>query len=162
MFDLSETRRLAGITSAQRMPPGGPLPNQVLRRPKATQVEEVAKLAVHETVPSSTRARAQYARALEEGTVRTFDSSIKMREGLEKARQLVQRALATVQSDSDRYNGNAGMVNEKSRAQMYRADQELVTAVESLYAAIEAVEAIDAAKRALDTDRRNERQSRRR
>lgn len=146
---MNEIRCLAGITPSERFPHGLPLPNQTPGGSELNPLEQTARVAVREGVDARVRGRAETTRLLSEGSIRTFDSHIKLREGLEKARQLVQRALATVQNDESRYQGNVGSVTEKSRADMYRADQELVSAVESIYAALDAVDSLETAKRAM-------------
>jgi hypothetical protein len=147
---MQDFRRLAGIGSQASAPPGM-LPNVRREFERGGRVDpnlSEARQAVREDESPRRRAKSEYQRGLTEGSIRTFDNHAKMKEALEKARQTVHRVLATVQNDADRYQGKIGSFNEKARADMYRADQELVAAVEALYAASEAIDQIETAKRA--------------
>jgi hypothetical protein len=144
--NMSEIRRLAGISQDLRLPVGSPLPN--MHGKPSDYVANTARSSIREHVSPGERCRAQYQRELSEGTIKLYDSPTKLREGVQQAMKLVQRALATIQCDSDRFRGRVGSMNEKARADIYRADQELVTALESIHAAAEAIEAIELAKRA--------------
>lgn len=82
---------------------------------------------------------------LEEGRSLSMFKGIKeMTAALERARKLVSRVTATVQHDREPHSG---AMNEKSRSDLYRLDQELASAHDALGAAMEALQSVDRIRR---------------
>jgi hypothetical protein len=77
---------------------------------------------------------------LHEGTMRLFKSVKEQMAALERASKLVQRVNASILRD--RKSSNESLMNERCRAEMYRLDQEVATAMDSIRAAQEALESI--------------------
>ena len=78
---------------------------------------------------------------LHEGTMRLFKSVKEQQAALERASKLVQRVNASILRD--RKSSNESMMNERCRAEMYRLDQEVATAMDSIRAAQEALDSIE-------------------
>jgi hypothetical protein len=74
-----------------------------------------------------------------------FRSTEEMVNALERANKLIQRVNATV--NRDRQGSSGAVMNEKSRADMYRLDQELATSIDSILSARDALESIEKAKK---------------
>lgn len=86
------------------------------------------------------------SRPLEERrTMTLFPGVQEMKDALERAHKLVSRVNATIQSN--RKSSSRAVMNEKSRAEMYRLDQEMVNALDSIRASSEALEALDQAEK---------------
>ena len=86
------------------------------------------------------------AKVLEERRALTlFKNEEAMQQALERAHKLIARVNATVQHD--RENSTRGQMQEKTRAEMYRLDQELATSLDAVNAANEALGSLKQAKR---------------
>jgi len=95
---------------------------------------------------------------LEERRSLTMFKGVKeMKLALERAHKLMARVNATVQHDRER----AGGMNEKSRADMYRLDQELANGMDSLRACKEALDDIEAARKAAAKEAKERRRMKR-
>jgi len=74
-----------------------------------------------------------------------FRSTEEMVNALERANKLVQRVNATV--NRDRQGSSGAVMNEKARADMYRLDQEMATAMDAILSSRDALENIERAKK---------------
>jgi len=81
-----------------------------------------------------------------------FRSTDEMVGALGRAHKLVQRVNATIHRD--RTSSSSGMMNEKARADLYRLDQEMATALDSINAASEALDSIERANVAAQKEAR--------
>lgn len=97
---------------------------------------------------------------LHEGTMRLFKSVKEQSAALERAVRLVQRVNASVLRT--RESVSSGPMNERGRAEMYRLDQELATAMDSIKAAQEAIGGLEQAQREAKRDAREARRQGRR
>jgi hypothetical protein len=106
---------------------------------------------------SDPKPKAPAKRPLEERRSLTLFKGMKeMKNAMDRAHKLVARVNATIQSS--RESSTKAPMQEKARAEMYRLDQEMATAMDSIRASTEALEALDAAHKAA---KREARQSRR-
>lgn len=123
-----EMKRLMGIETGQT-PPALFQPGAFTEGGKAAPrpVEE----AVFEPPPE-----------LHEGSMRLFKSKKEQKAALERASKLVQRVNASILRDR-KATQNTGLMNERGRAEMYRLDQEIATAMDSIRASQEAIENIE-------------------
>ncbi len=69
--------------------------------------------------------------------LRLFPNEAKMQEGLDRAYKILSRVAATVQHE--RSSIAPGMMQEKTRAEQYRRDQELVMGMEAITASRDAI-----------------------
>lgn len=88
------------------------------------------KKVVQEAAP------ARLKRLEERKSLQLFRNYQEMIEALKRAHKLVSRVNATIQSNR---GSTRGAMNEKSRADMYRLDQEMAAALDSINAACEAI-----------------------
>jgi len=89
-----------------------------------------------------------------------FKGMKEMKAGLDRAHKLVARVNATIQSS--RESSTKAPMQEKSRAEMYRLDQEMATAMDAIRASTEALEALDAAHKHAKREARQQRSQGRR
>lgn len=118
-----ETKRLAGIIPRHH----GGLPFAIVAQPAMTSQHSVDE---------------SKQRLLDERRITLFKDARGMSQALERAYGLVQRVNATLQSSRMKYAG--GSMQEKSRADLYRLDQEMQSSLESLQALKSAVEDLEA------------------
>lgn len=81
--------------------------------------------------------KATHAPLEEARGLRLFPNEAKMQEGLDRAYKILSRVAATVQHE--RSSVTPGMMQEKTRAEQYRLDQELVMGMEAITASREAI-----------------------
>lgn len=97
------------------------------------------------------QAQKEEKKPLTEGrkSLTMFKDIKEMVNALERARSLVTRVNATIQSGR---NTSGTMMNERSRADMYRLDQEMATALESINASKDALESLDKSRRQVERE----------
>lgn len=87
------------------------------------------------------------AEAIEERRgLRLFQNEQKMQEALDRAHKILSRVAATVQHERNN-GGHRGHMQEKTRAEQYRLDQELVMGMDAINASREAIGNLKAAKK---------------
>jgi len=84
-----------------------------------------------------------------------FKDESAMQDALDRAHKLIARVNATVQHD--RQNSVRSSMQEKTRAEMYRLDQELATSLDAINAAHEALGSLKQAKKEAKRERREQR-----
>jgi hypothetical protein len=85
--------------------------------------------------------------ALEERRgLRMFQNEKKMQEALDRAHKILARVAATVQHERNNA-GSRGHMQEKTRAEQYRLDQELVMGMDAITACREAIDNLKQAKK---------------
>jgi len=90
----------------------------------------------------------------ERRSLQLFRNHNEMIEALKRAHKLVSRVNATIQSDR---GATRGSMNEKSRADVYRLDQEMATSLDSISAACEAIADVQAGQKAAEQEARERR-----
>lgn len=145
-----DMKRLMGIKS----PDHGGLP--AMFQPSGAITEGAKAKPRHEFNPYQ-----ESASALEERrNLSLFKTEADMQNALNRAHKLIARVNATVQHD--RNNSTRGQMQEKTRAEMYRLDQELATSMDAVNAANEAIGALVNAKKEAKRHQREQRRQGRR
>jgi hypothetical protein len=126
------------------------------------------EMSAEELAEAKKKAKAKKKKAKAKGRKKTegrrsltlFPSTEAMVNALERANKLIQRVNATV--NRERQGSSGTVMNEKARADMYRLDQELATAMDAVLSASDALECIERAKKAAAREARQARRQGRR
>jgi hypothetical protein len=134
-----EQKRLMGIEPRDF----GGMP--AMFQPGAFQEMSAEELAEAKKKAKKKKAKGRKKRTEGRRSLTLFPTTEAMVNALERANKLIQRVNATV--NRERQGSSGTVMNEKARADMYRLDQELATAMDAVRSASDALECIEQAKK---------------